>query len=129
VRKPVQRAFSCPCGNFKVLALGLCATCYTLRRQDEQYFGGLREDVLERDDHTCRGCGKRGGRKRSIGVHHRRPGISTLRWMVSLCPGCHAKVHRTRVLRRRMSPFLLKLWREQHPGAPEQNLLPFPEAA
>jgi hypothetical protein len=39
----------CPYGNAKVLALGLCATCYTLKRQDEEYFGGLREAVLERD--------------------------------------------------------------------------------
>jgi hypothetical protein len=27
----------------KSLALGLCSTCYTLKRQDEEYFGGLRE--------------------------------------------------------------------------------------
>ena len=26
----VQRVMHCPCGNPKVLALGLCATCYTL---------------------------------------------------------------------------------------------------
>ena len=45
----VQRSICCPCGNDKVLALGLCATCYTLKRQDEAYFGGLREQVLERD--------------------------------------------------------------------------------
>jgi hypothetical protein len=35
-----QRVMHCPCGNAKVLALGLCATCYTLKRQDEEYFGG-----------------------------------------------------------------------------------------
>ena len=29
--------------------LGLCATFYTLKRQGEEYFGGLREAVLERD--------------------------------------------------------------------------------
>ena len=40
-----QRVMHCPCGNAKVLALGLCATCYTLKRQDEAYFGGLREAV------------------------------------------------------------------------------------
>ena len=42
-----QRVMHCPCGNAKVLALGLCATCYTLNRQDEEYFGGLREAVLD----------------------------------------------------------------------------------
>jgi len=25
------------------------STCYTLKRQDEEYFGGLREQVLKRD--------------------------------------------------------------------------------
>lgn len=43
-----QGVMHCPCGREKVLALGLCATCYTLKRQDEEYFGGLREAVLER---------------------------------------------------------------------------------
>ena len=33
----------------KILALGICATCYTLKRKDEAYFGGLREAVLERE--------------------------------------------------------------------------------
>jgi hypothetical protein len=28
------------CGDAKILALGLCSTCYTLKRQDEEYFGG-----------------------------------------------------------------------------------------
>ncbi len=31
-----QRVMHCPCGKAKVLALGLCATCYTLKRQDEE---------------------------------------------------------------------------------------------
>ena len=49
MKKGVQTAICCPCGNEKILALGLCATCYTLKRQDAEYFGGLREQVLERD--------------------------------------------------------------------------------
>jgi len=49
VTRIVQRVMHCPCGNPKVLALGLCSTCYTLKRQDEEYSGGLREAVLERD--------------------------------------------------------------------------------
>jgi signal transduction histidine kinase len=36
----------------EILALGLCATCYTLKRQDAEYFGGLREQVLERDGYA-----------------------------------------------------------------------------
>ena len=92
----VQRALHCGCGNLKILAHGLCATCYTLKRQDEEYFGGLREAVLERDDYRCRVCEASGRDKRSIVVHHRVPGRSVLTLMISLCPGCHAKVHRTR---------------------------------
>ncbi len=49
MKKGTQRAMHCPCGREKILAHGLCATCYTLKRQDEEYFGGLREAVLDRD--------------------------------------------------------------------------------
>ena len=54
MKKGIQTAICCPCGNEKILALGLCATCYTLRRQDAEYFGGLREQVLERDEYPCK---------------------------------------------------------------------------
>ncbi len=84
----------CRCGNAKLLAHGLCATCYTLKRQDAEYFGGLRETVLDRDDYRCRVCDGSGRDKRSIIVHHRVPGKSVLPLMISLCPGCHAKVQR-----------------------------------
>ncbi len=33
----------------KFLRTALCSTCYTLRREDEICFGGMREAVLERD--------------------------------------------------------------------------------
>ena len=49
MKKGVQTAICCPCGKEKILALGLCATCYMLKRQDAEYFGGPREQVLERD--------------------------------------------------------------------------------
>ena len=108
-----------------MLANGMCATCYTLRRQDEENFGGLREVVLERDGHCCRVCGASGRDKRSIIVHHRKPGRSLLHLMISLCPGCHAKVHRTKAVRSIMPPLLLELWREQHPKGHEQTALNF----
>lgn len=120
MKKGTQRAMHCRCGNSKILAVGLCGTCYTLKRQDEEYFGGLREAVLERDGYRCRVCDASGRDKRSIIVHHRKPGRSVLNLMVSLCPGCHAKVHRTKAVLSAMPPLLLELWREQHPKGHEQ---------
>lgn len=125
MKQPVQCAMHCPCGVAKILARGLCATCYTLKRQDEEYFGGLREQVLERDGYACRVCGASGRRKRSIVVHHRVPGKSTLNLMISLCPGCHAKVSRTKAVLKTMPPLMLQLWREQHPDGHEQRALDF----
>ena len=58
-------------------------------------------------------------------VHHRVPGISKLHLMISLCPGCHAKVGRTKVVLSQMPPLLLELWREQHPLGHEQTALEF----
>lgn len=125
MKKPVQGAFCCPCGQGKILALGLCATCYSLKRQDEEYFGGLREDVLRRDGYLCRGCHAPGNRKRSIVVHHRRPGDSRMHLMISLCLRCHAIVTRTHWMRRELPVLLLVLWREQHPDGLEQMMLNF----
>ncbi len=125
MKKGVQRVLHCPCGQPKILAQGLCATCYTLKRQDEEYFGGLREAVLERDGHCCCVCGASGRDKRSIAVHHRVPGKSLFPLMISLCPGCHARVHRTRMVLTELPPLLLQLWREQHPDGQEQTVLNF----
>jgi hypothetical protein len=55
LKKGLQTATCCPCGNEKILALRLCATCYTLKRQDAECFGGLREQVLSAMD-TPVGC-------------------------------------------------------------------------
>lgn len=60
------------------------------------HFGGLRELVLKRDGYRCRVCVTSGRDKRSIIVHHRKPGGSVLNLILSLCPGCHAKVYRTK---------------------------------
>jgi hypothetical protein len=123
--KGIQKAMYCRCGNEKILAHALCSTCYTLKRQDEEHFGGLREAVLQRDGYCCRVCGASGRRKRSIVVHHRVPGRSELKLMISLCPGCQAKVGRTRVVLSEMPPLLLVLWREQHPEGHEQVMIDF----
>jgi hypothetical protein len=125
MKKGIQRAMCCPCGQEKILAYGLCATCYTLKRQDEEYFGGLREAVLERDGYCCQVCEASGRDKRSITVHHRVPGKSVLHLMISLCLGCHAKVHRTKMVLTELPLLLLELWREQHTDGHEQTVLDF----
>jgi 5-methylcytosine-specific restriction endonuclease McrA len=125
MKKGSQRAMHCRCGRQRVLANGMCATCYTLRRQDEAHFGGLREKVLDRDGHCCRVCGASGRAKRSIIVHHRVPGRSILKLMIALCPACHARIHKTRVVLSEMPPLLLELWREQYPFGHEQTRLDF----
>ena len=58
-------------------------------------------------------------------VHRRVPGKSVLALMISLCPGCHARIHRTKAVLSAMPPLLLKLWREQHPEGHEQVQLDF----
>ena len=93
MKGPVQRSLHCPCGNRKILALGLCSTCYTLERQDDENFGGLREAVLERDGKRCRVCDASGRDKRFIIVHHRVPGKSVLHLMIGISARCHAIVH------------------------------------
>ena len=122
-----QRVMHCPCGQPKVLARGLCATCYTLKRQDEAYFGGHREEVLKRDGYRCGvlGCStlKRG--KRSVAVHHREPGNNDPATMITLCLSCHAKVSRTFYVQDDWPEFLRVLWREQHPNGHEQSALNF----
>ena len=123
--KRVQGAMHCPCGREKILANGVCASCYSLKRQDAEYFGGLRETVLERDGYRCRVCDASGRGKWEIVVHHRVPGRSVLHLMISLCPGCHAKVHRTEAVLSEWPGLLLKLWREQHPTGHEQTMLDF----
>jgi hypothetical protein len=62
LKKGIHTAICCPCGNEKILALGRCATCYTLKRQDAEYFGGLREQVLARWIRLY-GCWGRAGEK------------------------------------------------------------------
>ena len=70
--------------------------------------------MLERDGRRCQACGARD----VLHVHHRRAGDH--RALVTLCAACHARVHRTLALRRLVPDLVRVLWREWHPGAPEQ---------
>jgi hypothetical protein len=98
-----------------------------LRRQDEEHFGGLREAVLERDQYRCCVCDAPGRSKRSIIVHHRVPGRSVLHLMISLCPGCHAKVHRTRVVFSAIASFAAEPMERAAPGWPRTAGSRFPK--
>lgn len=93
-----------------------------MKRQDKQFYGGLREAVLNRDGRHCRCCPNL--ERRKLAVHHRVPGISKLDLMITLCTRCHAIVERTQVVLSEMTPLLLLLWREKHPEGQEQLYLP-----
>ena len=125
MKRTRQRSMHCGCGRLPIVARGLCATCYSLKRQDAEYFAGLREAVLDRDGRRCRVCEAPGGRKGSLAVHHRVAGRSELGLMITLCPACHAKVTRTLAVDSCWPPLLIQLWREQHPDAHEQLQLDF----
>jgi len=122
----VQSSLSCPCGRTPVVAKGLCPSCYTMKRQDEEYFGGLREKVLERDGYKCRVCSKPGVYGKKLTVHHRKPGVSIMRLLITLCRGCHSKAHKQKLMIGVDIPELLRvLWRELHPGGSEQFSMDF----
>ena len=130
MKGPVQSAMHCRCGNAEIIAFGLCWTCYSLKRKDDAYFGGLREKVLQRDGYRCRVCSELPEVDRlcaglSPSVHHRRPGVSKLDLMITLCAAHHAQVERLQVAAKPMSSLLLTLWRERHPLGHEQTLLQF----
>lgn len=124
-RKAKQTAMYCRCGSEEIFARGVCSACYRLQQIDRHQFGGLRSEVFERDGHACRGCGTPSLGKGSLVVHRRERGKFVLRSMVSLCPACHTRVHKTQVVLDRMPPLLLQLWRELHPHGHEQTFLDF----
>ena len=111
-----QKLLFCPdCGGVPSIA-GLCAACYRQRRHSARSFAGLRDQVLRRDGFQCQGCGA--GNQRP--VHHRKPGIHHEKWLVTICPACHAIIHKLQAHRRWLPGPLLELWREQHPAVPVQ---------
>ena len=60
-----------------------------MKRQDEEYFGGLREKVLERDGYKCRVCSKPGVYGKKLTVHHRKPGVSIMRLLIKCTLALH----------------------------------------
>jgi len=82
----------CSCGQGRAAVAGLCIACYRRWQYSARFFGGNRDSALDRDGRACRGCHARD----YLNVHHRRPGDRTQ--LVTLCAGCHARVHRSRIL-------------------------------
>lgn len=113
-----QIALLCGCGRSAIYARGRCAACYWEWRNSERRFAGLRERVLIRDGRCCAACGEFDPAR--LIVHHRRPGIQQMRLLISLCRGCHARVHHTWRPAYGFSPSLRALWREQYPQLAEQ---------
>jgi 5-methylcytosine-specific restriction endonuclease McrA len=109
-------ANTCPCLQRTVAIAGLCRICYTRRYRSKRFFGGHRDTVLRRDHACCRGC----GRREQIVVHHREPGKHQAAKLITLCASCHARVHRSYVLRHWVEESVAQLWRELHPQSPEQ---------
>ena len=101
----------CSCGTRPPEKAGFCLPCYRARWHSLHRFGGRREEVLARDGYQCRVC----ARAHDIIVHHRLP-VEDADWMITLCAGCHARVHRLRAIDRWVPELLLVLWAEQHPG-------------
>jgi hypothetical protein len=121
VEETGQLSFLCFCGAkaIELKTLGCCRSCYDRQYHSERLFGGLRDRVLKRDGFRCRGCGA-GSR---LLVHHRDE-RNEEDLLLTLCIGCHMRVHHSSGFRRWLPAMLLRLWREWHKGEPVQLQLP-----
>ena len=120
-----QRELFCPgCGSLAPRRVAVCRACARRRQHSLRHFAGHREAVLARDGRCCQGCGA----GKAVVVHHRRPGRHAALWLITLCPACHARIHRLRANRRWLPESLLGLWREQNPGVPVQLQLAIEDA-
>ena len=119
--------FCCRCGESRLYAARKCLPCYSRDKRNERHYAGLREEVLKRDGYrccTCRFTPSAEEENRLLVVHHCQPGVSELHRMLTLCAACHARVERTKFLKRDVSNLVRELWRELHPQAHEQTWLP-----
>jgi hypothetical protein len=115
----MQTSLCCGCG-----APLPCDPCARRERLSREKFAGEREAVLRRDEYQCQNCGELAAER--ILVHHRKPGVQTRRWMITLCRPCHVRAHflyRASFALVTDSPMLYALWRELHRAQPEQRLL------
>jgi hypothetical protein len=116
-----QLSFLCSCGarTIELKTLGCCRPCYDRQYRSLRLFGGLRDRVLKRDGFRCRGCGARS----RLLVHHRDK-RNEEELLLTLCVGCHMRVHHSFGFRHWLPAMLLRLWREWHEGEPVQFQLP-----
>jgi len=86
-----------------------------LKLNDKKRFGGLRSQVLERDKHKCRLCGKDISGKNMAVIHHKDENKSnnTMRNLISLCKTCHPKIHYSLKEHQFTSQQLKKLWEKR----------------
>jgi hypothetical protein len=122
----VQTSLLCGCGASDMGSDGMCSKCSRRARLNAEEFAGLREFVLSRDGHQCQSCGEMNERR--ILVHHRKPGRNGRPHLyITLCRRCHPRIHHTNRpgLAFASVALLRVLWREVHPGVPEQRLLSF----
>jgi hypothetical protein len=117
----VQRALFCRCGRDLPAVAGLCRACYRCRWRSERYFGGNRERILARDRGRCTICASEAG----VCIHHRRDGVHSGRWLITVCRACHAQLHRRHRLPGFAPRLLMILWEEQHRNSPMQLQLPW----
>ena len=110
-----QLPLCCPCGEPELYRRGLCYGCYHSRRRARARLAGRREKILSRDRRSCRVCRA----PSPLVVHHSRPSNLPAA-LITLCRGCHARLHRLRAIDRWVPAVLEELWAEQHPGAPRQ---------
>jgi len=112
-----QLSFLCSCGakTIELKTLGCCRSCYDRQYRSLRLFGGLRDRVLKRDGFRCRSCGTRS----RLLVHHRDK-CNEEELLLTLCIGCHMRVHYSYGLRHWLPAMLLRLWREWHEGEPVQ---------
>jgi hypothetical protein len=121
-----QLSFLCSCWKkpIELKTLGCCRSCYDRRYRSLRFFGGLRERVLKRDRFGCRVCGARS----PLVVHH-RDRRNEAKLLVTLCAGCHMRLHHSYGVRHWLSGTLLRLWRELHQCKPVQLQLPLKTTA
>jgi hypothetical protein len=118
-----QLPLFCLCGRL-IRQNRHCRACYDRRHHSLRFFGGLREQILERDQFRCSACQTRS----RLLVHHRDQN-NQARSLITLCIRCHMRIHHSVGLRRWLSGQLLQLWRELHPSDPEQLQLAFNNVA